>query len=131
MTPPISSAANSQTKRWFLVLAASTMALVFSGIGLYRTIRPTSYDFAHPPTKDLELVDNPRPFINETIEVDGKNFQNCTFTNVRLVFQGKKTETFQNNKFYGTIVIATPNHGIAAFAELISAFGIFKDQSVI
>ena len=44
---------------------------------------------------------------NERIDLHGKAFRGCTFTNCELVFDGDRPPTFDNNKFIDTVFIFT------------------------
>ena len=46
-------------------------------------------------------------FENERIELHGKSFQGCTFTNCELVFDGDRSPTFDRNKFIDTVFVVT------------------------
>jgi hypothetical protein len=82
------------------------------------------------PLNSLEQVTN-RTFENETIDVDGKDFRNCTFTNVTLVFKGEKTSAFQFSLFLGTLHVVTNNPSIGGFGETLRAFEMLqRDGSV-
>ena len=46
-------------------------------------------------------------FNNERIELAGKTFHNCVFTNCELVFDGHRSPTFRDNKFIDTVFVFT------------------------
>jgi hypothetical protein len=86
--------------------------------------------FKYPPDfQHLQQIDCDDPsysgkkFINETVEVDGKEFLNCDFANVRLLFHGNQTFTIQHDVFDQSVVFATDNHAIAAYGEMLAVAG--------
>lgn len=46
-------------------------------------------------------------FKSETIELHGKSFQDCTFENCELIFDGDRPPTLQNNRFVDTVFVFT------------------------
>ena len=46
-------------------------------------------------------------FTNERIALHGKFFQNCTFKNCELVFDGDRPPTFKDNRFIDTVFVFT------------------------
>jgi hypothetical protein len=104
------------------------ISFVLSGLAIYGAWGNET-EFKHPPVSELELVQG-KTFTNETIEIEGKNFLDCTFNNVRFVVHGKQTTAIQHNHFHGPVVLTTDNHAIAAFAELLAAFNVFRQEGV-
>src|ERR1700730_6839312 len=81
---------------------AILIGLCFSTYSLYLNYQRLPH-FETPdavPLKSLELIEN-RSFTNATIEIDGKNFEHCNFTNVSFVFRGRKTAAIRYNNFQG------------------------------
>lgn len=48
-----------------------------------------------------------KSFDNERIELHGKSFRGCTFTNCELVYDGDRSPTFSNNTFVDTTFVFT------------------------
>ncbi len=48
-----------------------------------------------------------KTFENKRIELHGKTFTGCTFTNCKLVYDGDRSPTFSNNTFIETKFIFT------------------------
>ena len=46
-------------------------------------------------------------FENERIELHGKSFRGCQFTNCELVYDGDRSPTFSNNIFIDTVFVFT------------------------
>jgi hypothetical protein len=44
-------------------------------------------------------------FKGERIELHGKSFQDCTFENCELVFDGDRPPTFKDNRFIDTVFV--------------------------
>jgi hypothetical protein len=81
------------------------------------------------PEPKWEHVRN-QTFVNETIEVDGKQFEDCKFNNVHLVFHGRKAFSVIHADFIGTIAISSDDRRLSAFGELLSVFGIVGGPGV-
>ena len=46
-------------------------------------------------------------FDGERIELDGRAFHDCTFTNCELVFSGDRPPTLKDNRFVDTVFVLT------------------------
>jgi len=46
-------------------------------------------------------------FENERIELHGKTFHGCTFSNCELVYDGDRPPTFKDNRFIDTVFVFT------------------------
>jgi hypothetical protein len=46
-------------------------------------------------------------FRNETIELQGKFFHECTFENCELIFDGDRPPTFKDNRFVDSVFVFT------------------------
>ncbi len=94
-----------------LKLFGGLLALSFflSTISIYSVWR-ADYD---TPIDQMEHVRH-RNFLNEIVEIDGRDFEDCTFTNVKLMSHGKKSSAFHHGTFYGTVALATDNDACPA-----------------
>lgn len=108
------------------------IAFALSSFSIYIwTVRSPGMDtFQPPPVKDLKLIKD-QTFINETVELDGKNFEHCNFVNVKFLFHGYKTMVVKHSDFYGTIVITTDRPAISAFGELLAIFEAFGPETTV
>jgi hypothetical protein len=104
-------------------------SLILSSLSIYAAWHPVAR-FEYPPDfQHLEKIDCDDPpysgkkFVNETVELDGKEFLNCNFVNVRLLFRGNQTFAIQHNVFDQSIVFATDNHAVAAYGEMLAVSG--------
>ena len=71
-----------------------------------------------------------RNFLNETVEIDGRDFEDCTFTNVKLMTHGKKSSAFHHGTFYGTVALTTDNDALSAFGEAMWSLGMTSYDGV-
>ncbi len=61
-----------------------------------------------------------RTFAFSEVEIDGKAFLECTFTNATLVYRGTGPFAFQNSKFSNSGVVAkTSNKAAISYAQLL------------
>jgi hypothetical protein len=61
-----------------------------------------------------ELVSG-HSFVNETVEIDGKSFRNCSFENVRLMFHGTAPVDMQSPTLVGGKLIVETDHAPTMF----------------
>lgn len=108
------------SRNWKLgiMLGLLSASLGMSGLDLYRSTRNSGVSSTYA-NGDLEIVRN-QIFAGKTIELDGKQFENCTFDQAELIFHGTKHFNMIGNKFNYTnaIKIRTDNPGAFAFWQL-------------
>lgn len=100
---------------WVLVLSLLIIVIIYM-------FRDTSI-----PTQELETIEG-KDFGVQQIELDGKNFVNCTFDGSELVFRGKAGFSLQKNHFNTPPRIAFHDHAGITLAVIKSLQGdpIFK-----
>jgi hypothetical protein len=59
-------------------------------------------EFKYLPDDKLTVVSD-QQFVNETVDMDGKKFEHCTFVNVTMHIAGKRNTALFNNQFGGPI----------------------------
>jgi hypothetical protein len=64
-----------------------------------------------------EVISNKR-FFNETVEIDNRTFDHCTFENVQLMYHGLGAVTLVEPKWVGTNYVRTDNVAAGAYAAL-------------
>jgi hypothetical protein len=67
-----------------------------------------------------------KEFLNESVEVDGKDFNHCTFYNVQLVYRGRKYTSLRNNHFIGTVAVRAEDVAISSYGELLYGLGMLN-----
>ncbi len=72
---------------------------------------------------------NDKQFVNESIEIDGKNFVGCTFVGVRLIYHGRKEFRIADSKFEGPIVIQTDSK--EGYAVLSFVINFLRDVKMV
>jgi hypothetical protein len=98
-------------KRHWLFLLLIIASLSMSGIGWYRS---THRNYLHWQITKQELV-FARTYRNETIDIDGKNFDRCRFINVTLRYHGMGPTTFAaGNRFDGIPNLLIDNVSVKA-----------------
>jgi hypothetical protein len=112
---------SSPSKSRWLSLALSICALVLSGVGLYRTVYVVPHQvskFKIRNLEDLQIVYG-KNFKDERVEIDGKNFENCTFENVTYVYNGTASVAFKDNTLIGSRVIDTDSDAVSGTVSLL------------
>jgi hypothetical protein len=90
-------------------------------------------EFKVLPHNKLELVEG-QHFFNESIEMDGKLFRQCDFTNVTLVFRGRANVEFEYAHFFQPLIIKTgdvPAKEFGAFVVNLERLGNFVDSQKV
>src|SRR5216683_857886 len=112
---------------WLRFVAVSLVAsFIFSAIAIYAAWSREVYQV---PLDKLERVAD-RHFVNETVELDGKNFEHCTFDNVKLLFRGRRISRMADSVFNGTVAITTDSDAISGFGELLNGFEFITDDGI-
>ena len=106
---------NMVPRKWLYSLAVfSSISFLASAWDVYSS--PPK--FRRIPLDHLVTVNN-QQFANEEIVLDGKDFENCTFTYVTLRMQGKHNFSLQHNTFNGPIKISYDQTSSALSSALI------------
>lgn len=76
--------------------------------------------YINTPLCDLQprQIVSEKHFHNETVELDGKAFQWCTFTNTKLMYHGKAAVTFLDCHLNGSTMLETDNKGIRTYMKI-------------
>ncbi len=83
---------------------------------------PPPHDYKHFKSEAMEPINN-RTYINETVELDGKVFQNCRFVNVTLMYHGLGPTGILGCNLEGTTMIETDN---AALSTMLAFIGTLQ-----
>ena len=125
----VSAAIESSKVKW-LTLAISTLALLVSLLGLYRvSAKQTTEEFYN---LKQETVMN-KTFREETIELDGKYFTNCTFGNgVEFLYKGRAPFSIVHSNFSNPwgVQIRTTNGAAFALTKLVNEIRIMSKETV-
>jgi hypothetical protein len=84
------------------------IALILSLWLLYGKSVMAGYDYRKWSTNKMDTI-NRRTYYNETVEIDGKIFDHCKFSNVTLVYHGLGGTTFLEAQFDGITLLRTDN----------------------
>jgi hypothetical protein len=63
-----------------------------------------------------------KTYKDETVQIDGNNFVDCTFDNVVLRFDGQAPFRFTNDHFNGKFSLTTNNPVVKSTMELMASF---------
>jgi hypothetical protein len=81
----------------------------------------TPFDYHNWQFNKNETI-NRRSYFSEMVEVDGKTFDHCEFTNVKFLYHGIANITFLDPIFTGNIYLQTDNQAAKGFVILESYF---------
>lgn len=102
---------NPSRRRELLMLLAIVGSLTISSFGWYKAEHP-HVDTWQSPTQQTIYA---KSYINETVEIDGKTFDRCTFENVKLLYHGLGPVSFIQGTFKGQIWLGSDNLAIQNF----------------
>jgi hypothetical protein len=128
---PLGGIAMPLSRKWKLaiMLGLTAAALGMSGYGFYRALKPkiekvteivkvpVTPDYRKWASESHETISH-RAYLNETVEVDGKTFDHCTFENVTFLYHGLAWVYFVKPGFKGIIGIETDNMAAIGIAKL-------------
>ena len=93
------------------------LSMGFSIFGLYRCRQSRLSVSEYPVQTPLEVIVG-KKYINESLEVDGKRFEHCDFTNVTFMYHGLAEYSIVEDSFHGSLQLITDNISIEAFETL-------------
>jgi hypothetical protein len=117
----------------FMVLFVST--LILAGSLYYAVFKLADIEWASKQWMQLpkEVVSG-RTFTDETVNLVGKVFVNCTFKNVVLSFDGRVMpfELSKNaNTFLGQVVVKTANERLGIFGRLFTELNFLAPKIIM
>jgi hypothetical protein len=95
-------------------ILACSIATAFITLWVARFEKP---DLTKFPPRQLEAISG-RTFMAETIEIDGKVFEHCTFKNTTFLYRGTDTFSFNQDNFEPPIFLRTDNKAIHDFESM-------------
>jgi hypothetical protein len=101
-----------ETLFFFLLLAS----VILSGVGWYKSSHRDLLHWRMQPA-DEELVYG-KHFRNESVELDGKRFDHCTFENVTMIYHGLAPMDFVETSFKGNVFIKTDNQAAQGYMKI-------------
>jgi hypothetical protein len=93
--------------------------LIWCAVTTYRLHNAIPFDNSTPP-EEVRY----RNFRNEIIDVDGKSFEHCTFTNVKFRYSGRGPVQMMNNAFGGQNQVTSDNPALNSIVVLLKGTGI-------
>ena len=121
--------AHPTKKQWGILLAISLLALIVAvsdGIRLYliQNKNPEVVHFKDTGIEHLKYVHG-KHFVNEEVRVDGIHFDQCTFENVTLTYDGTDVVATSNNRF-SHVRVKTNSDPVSVTVSMLKVFGFIK-----
>jgi hypothetical protein len=111
-------------------LLATVVVMVISSVWAYVSSRT---GFKHLPDNELTRITG-QQFVDETVVLDGKDFENCTFSGVTLKYDAARNFVMRNNRFEGPLRLSwssSRNRATAAeVIQLIVQFDMVKNGRI-
>jgi hypothetical protein len=105
---------------WGIAIA---LGMIISGASLYMNY--TKEEPAPWKTDHLTPFTNVN-FHDELVEIDGKVFEDCTFTNVTFFYRGKKPFSCRHNTIKGNQYVRTDSEAAYYWTELLKMLGMMN-----
>ncbi len=122
------SIVNKQRKSRSTILVYGFTGLVLVGllassfaVGRLSASANTTTNF-NAGAKMVEVKD--KNFSNEMVLLDGYSYEDCKFTNVKLVYNGTTRPKFKHNTFVGSIEIASESPTVNATFAILKGIGM-------
>lgn len=112
------------TRDWILGIPL-ILLIVFWGADM--TIRYVAPEFPKWPDPYMPRVVTGETFINETIPLDGVQYDHCKFENPKFIYNGTTPLRFSNNKVDGKTILTSDNPAIDGAWLLMVGFGVVKN----
>jgi len=114
----------SKMKAIFITLSMA-ISLILSIIGFFSSYQPKILHFP----KDYKFTEvRDHVFINETIPLDGTDYEHCQFVNVKFSWAGTAPFSLKYNEIKGDYGIVSNNDAINVTIELLASFGLLKED---
>jgi hypothetical protein len=88
-----------------------------------RIVAARPYKFEFKPDAALEVVSH-RVFADDTVLLDGHDYEDCTFTNVSFKYNGTTRIGFNGNQVNGHFLISTDNEAILGSFIILKGLGV-------
>lgn len=98
------------------------LAFLALGCGLATLYHYHYKTYSYNRNATLKLVTD-RSFRSEKVLIDGKEFRNCTFDNVTIVYNGTAPVRMIGNSFSGDLIMTTDNPAIGSAEGVLSGLG--------
>jgi hypothetical protein len=77
-----------------------------------------------------EVIHN-EEFRNQEVLLDGREYRNCKFYSVSLMYNGTTPIRLSNNYFYGGVMLKSANPQVESAWTLIIATGLIRDDVIL
>lgn len=107
------------------MVGLAMISLLLSSVGLYKSLYP---DMLHFRDSKITTTIRQQTFANENVELDGKLYEDCTFSNVTFVYHGIGTFGLLHNNIVGTKWVSTNNDTVVGTIYLLKALKLLKED---
>jgi hypothetical protein len=80
-------------------------------------------------TKLIEVKN--KKFSNQKVVLDGYDYQECTFTNVKFVYNGTAGFGFQHNTTINSFILSSENEAVLLTLYLAKGLGLMKPETIL
>jgi hypothetical protein len=103
--------------------AAIVIGILTSAYSLYLNYRPRAFEYDH--RAKFQVISG-RFYENEVVDLDGKDYENCTFVNVTLRYDGTTDVRVNHNDFKGTLSFRSDNPAIQGELAVLRGIGLLN-----
>lgn len=98
--------------------------ILLVGVAIGRTTNGRTAFFSQSPLTEIRH----RNFLNESVLMDGKSYENCSFMNVTFIYNGTARFGFRNNVLSGQITVRTDNDAVFATGVLFKGLDLVRPE---
>lgn len=98
------------------------LAFVALGCGLALLYHYHYKSYSYNRNASLRLITD-KSFRSERVVIDGKEFRDCSFDNVTIVYNGTAPVKMIGNRFSGDLIMTTDNPAIGSAEGVLSGLG--------
>jgi hypothetical protein len=103
---------------WFLIPIGIAGGLIIAWFAFKLYPESKMHDYRTWPSNVNETISR-KTYRNESVEIDGKTFDHCHFSNVTFVYHGTAGSTFLESEFLGKNYIKTDNQAAVGLQKFI------------
>jgi hypothetical protein len=111
-----------------IIAALLVSSFLLSTMAIYISSRRQSVGIVHFPSTDMEHLKyvHGKHYVKEEVKLDGVHFDECTFDDVTLTYEGTDTGAFSRCRF-NNIRIKTDSDPVSTTISLLKIMGIIKE----
>lgn len=113
---------------WIIIIGLFLLSLVLIAIAfLIGNANTNNVNLPNFPDEPLVEIRN-RTYANDKVLLDGFDYIDCTFINVKFIYNGTASVGFSHNTMQGSVLFSSESMSIQTTASLLKGLGIIKPE---